>query len=129
MKPILTVCGFLAIGLGITGVFVPIWPSTVFFIVALACFAKSNPEAERRLLEHPKIGALLRDWREQRAISRRSKITACLAIIVSIGISIYFTHALWLRISLALIAVALVIYLCTRREPKAYREDQSRRIS
>ncbi|MDQ2987042.1 MAG: YbaN family protein [Armatimonadota bacterium] len=129
MKPLLTICGFLAIGLGTAGLFIPVWPSTVFFIVALGCFAKSNPEAERRLLEHPKFGAALRDWREQRAISRKSKVTACIAIVLSIGISVYFTHSLWLRILLALTAVALVIYLGTRPEPKAYREDQSRRIS
>lgn len=128
MRILLSALGFGSVAAGVIGFFVPIWPSTVFFIVALALFAKSNPEAERRLLEHPRIGQALRDWRSENAISRKSKVTASILIVVTIGVSIYFSEVLWLRWLLVVIAILLVIFLCTRREPKAYRADQSKQI-
>lgn len=128
MRVVLSTLGFVAVTAGIIGFFVPLWPSTVFFIVALALFAKSNPEAERRLLEHPRIGSALRNWRSEHAISRKTKVTASIVIVVTIGVSIYFSEILWLRWLLAVIAIILVVFLCTRREPKAYRADQSKQI-
>ncbi len=128
MRILLSALGFGSVAAGVIGFFVPIWPSTVFFIVALALFAKSNPEAERRLLEHPRIGQALRDWRSEHAISRKSKVTASILIVVTIGVSIYFSEILWLRWLLVVIAILLVIFLCTRREPKAYLADQSKQI-
>lgn len=128
MKPVLSALGFVSVVCGIIGLFVPVWPSTIFFIIAVGLFAKSNPAAEEKLLQHPRIGPTLRNWRESRSISRRSKLSASVTIAVMIGISIYFVGPVWLKVGLALVAVALIIFLCTRPEPKASQEDQSRQI-
>jgi len=128
MRILLSALGFGSVAVGIIGFFVPIWPSTVFFIVALALFAKSNPEAERKLLEHPRMGRALRDWRAEHAISRKTKVTASTLIVGTIGVSIFFSEHPWLRWLLAVTAILLVAFLCTRREPKAYRADQTKRI-
>jgi uncharacterized membrane protein YbaN (DUF454 family) len=118
MRVILSLLGFASVGFGIAGIFIPVWPSTVFFIVALGLFAKSNPAAERWLIEHPVVGPGLRAWREHGAISRSAKIVASLAILLSIGASIYFVGALWLQIVLATIAVSLILFICSRPEPR-----------
>lgn len=128
VRTLFSALGYASVSAGVIGLFVPLWPSTVFFIIALALFAKSNPEAERKLLEHPRIGPVLRDWRLERAISRKSKATAILLIVFTIAISIYSAEATWLRLLLGIIALALVIFLATRREPKAYRADQPEQI-
>ena len=47
--------GLLAVGLGIIGAFLPIMPTVPFLILAVFCFARSEPEWERRLLEHTDV--------------------------------------------------------------------------
>jgi uncharacterized protein len=114
----LSILGFVSVGFGVVGLFLPIWPSTVFFIVAVALFAKSNPKAERWLLEHPAIGPGLRLWREQKAISRTAKVTAGCVIFVTFALSIYLINRIWLQVSLALLGVGLILFICTRPSPR-----------
>lgn len=68
--------GVVSVGLGTLGIALPLLPSVPFFLLAAFCFARSKPEWERRMLDHPRYGASLRDWRERRAIPRRAKRTA-----------------------------------------------------
>jgi uncharacterized membrane protein YbaN (DUF454 family) len=115
---VLSILGFISVGFGVVGLFLPIWPSTVFFIIAVALFAKSNPKAERWLLEHPAMGPGLRLWREQKAISRNAKISASCAILASFALSIYFINRPWLQVSLAILGFGLILFICTRPVPK-----------
>jgi len=118
MRLLLSMLGFASVGFGVAGIFIPVWPSTVFFIVAAALFAKSNPKAERWLLEHAKIGPGLKNWREQGAIARKAKVVASFTILISFLISIYFIGALWLQTAMILTALCLIIFIFTRPEPK-----------
>ena len=119
MRVLLSLLGFVSVGFGVAGLFLPVWPSTVFFLIALALFAKSNPRMEKWILEHPKIGSGLRAWREEGAIARSAKIAASVAILLSIGASIYLMHQLWVQLALAVTAIALVLFLCSRPEPSS----------
>jgi uncharacterized membrane protein YbaN (DUF454 family) len=65
--------GILFVALGAIGVVLPVLPTTPFLILAAACFARSSERFERRLLEDPRFGPLLRDWRARGAIPRRGK--------------------------------------------------------
>lgn len=118
MRVLLSLLGFCSAGCGVIGLFVPVWPSTVFFIVAVALFAKSNPRAERWILEHPTIGRGLSAWQEERAIARPAKIAASIAILLSFGVSVYFIEMLWLRVALSVFGACLILFLCTRPEPR-----------
>ena len=71
------VTGCLMVALGVIGAFVPLMPTTIFLIIAAACFARSSPRLEAWLLNHPQFGPSLRDWRAHGAISKRAKIMAC----------------------------------------------------
>ena len=73
---LLLTCGFLAVGLGTVGIVVPGLPTTGFFVLAAACFAKSSPRFERWVLGLPKIGPLVRDHRAGLGMPRRAKVLA-----------------------------------------------------
>ena len=75
--------GFAAAGLGTLGLVVPLLPTVPFMILAAFCFARSSPQLERRIVQHPRIGPHIIAWRERRAISRKGKSAAVIAFAVS----------------------------------------------
>jgi uncharacterized membrane protein YbaN (DUF454 family) len=79
--------GWMGVGVGTVGVFVPGLPSTVFFVMALWCFARSSPRFEAWLLARPGIGPLLRDYRDGLGMPRRAKQWAITMIVVCCSIS------------------------------------------
>ena len=72
---------FLAVGIG--GLFVPLVPGTLFLILAGACFTHSSPRFEAWLLDHPRFGPPVRQWRATGAIPRKAKVFACISLAVS----------------------------------------------
>ena len=112
----LVLAGHGFVGLGTIGAFVPVMPTTIFFILAAACYARGNPQLHRRLLAHPRFGAALRDWEERRVMSVRAKALAVTMITLGIGATIIFgIEATWLRVALGVFAVALIGYLVSLR--------------
>ena len=70
--------GLGAVGLvaGTIGIFVPGWPTTVFWIVSVLCFLKTRPGAVRPLLRTPIVGPAIvwfLRWRPFAAPSRRKR--------------------------------------------------------
>lgn len=98
--------GLFALGLGIIGVFLPIMPTVPFLILAAFCFARSRPEWEQRLLDHPQYGPTLRDWRERGAVRRRVKIVAISAMSAGAAFTWFTVGWPWVLISLAIIVFA-----------------------
>jgi uncharacterized membrane protein YbaN (DUF454 family) len=73
--------GFLALGglmlaLGVIGAFLPVMPTTIFLILAAWCFGRSSPRLEAWMLDHPRFGLALRQWREEGAVPLRAKLMA-----------------------------------------------------
>jgi len=76
MRLALFLAGWIFVVLAFAGAFMPVLPTTPFLILAAACFARSSPRLERWLLEHPRFGPLLRQWRERGAIPPAAKYLA-----------------------------------------------------
>ena len=81
--------------MGIIGALLPVMPTTIFLILALACFARSSPRLETWLLTHPHFGHHIVAWREKGAISRKGKIAATIAFAVSIVLAAIFSPWPW----------------------------------
>ena len=108
--------GLIFVALGIIGAILPLMPSTVFFICALWAFKRSSERLEHWLLTNRVIGPALRDWDRDRSMKRSTKILAIVMIWIAIGTSIAIVHKLWVRVMLAIIAVALTVYLIGVKE-------------
>ncbi len=102
---ILKVTGILFVGLAILGVVLPILPTTPFLLVAAACFAKSSPEMQRRLLANKTFGPMIHDWQKYRSIPRKAKRIALLTMILSVCWSAFMLQS----VLLTTLVVALII--------------------
>ena len=79
--------GCLAVVLGTIGIIVPGLPTTGFFVLAAACFARSSPRFERWVLDLPTVGPMVRDYRAGLGMPRRAKVLAITMMLVACGIS------------------------------------------
>ncbi len=104
--------GSVSVVLGVIGIFVPLWPTTCFLLLAGWCFARSSPRAERWLHENRLFGRYLREYREQGVISSRVRTTSVAMLWVFIGASaFFFMSRLWVVAILLLVAGAVTLHL------------------
>ncbi len=80
--------GLLFVGIGFVGAFLPVLPSTEFFLLAAYFFARSSPRLYNWLLNLPRIGPAIRDYRAGLGMPRRAKVIAIgmmtLAVLASV---------------------------------------------
>jgi uncharacterized membrane protein YbaN (DUF454 family) len=114
-RPLWMAGGLLSLALAWIGVALPLLPTVPFLLLALFCFARGNPAWEQRLLNHPRYGASLRDWKERGAISRKGKTAALIAMTVAGVIAWLLTG---FPVALVPIAIMAVVgtWLWTRPE-------------
>ena len=114
------VAGLVSVGIGGVGVVVPGLPTTVFFVVAAACFSRSSPRFERWVLDLPGIGPLVRDHRAGLGMPRRAKILAISMIVVACGASATFGFGTWtprlVVAGLGAVGVAYILWRVPTRE-------------
>jgi uncharacterized protein len=107
--------GWLAVGVGGVGVVVPVLPTTVFFIIAASCFARSSPRFERWVLDLPRVGPMVRDYRAGLGMSRRAKRAAVttMALFASLGVVLTREH-LWVVGATAVLVAIGAWYIVVR---------------
>ncbi|MBN8542404.1 MAG: YbaN family protein [Deltaproteobacteria bacterium] len=76
--------GFISLGLGFAGLFLPLLPTTPFILLSGWCFAKGSPKWNRWIHRHREFGPLIENWNRDRSISKKHKFVACLTLTGSI---------------------------------------------
>lgn len=109
MRGVLVVCGTICVGLGILGIFLPLMPTTVFLLMAAACYARSSERFHRRLVEHPVLGPYIQ---HRRGLTTRQKTYILATLWVSLALTMFFTaRAPWMRALLVLVGVGVTLHV------------------
>ena len=119
----LFISGFVLIGIGILGMFLPVLPTTIFFILAAWCFARSSEKFHNWLHHNRLFGKYLSNYRSGRGMPLRSKIFSIAFLWLGILVSVVFmTDNLYIRIMLLAIAVGVTWHIYTI---KTYKETNT----
>ena len=110
-RTILISLGWLCVGLGFVGVFVPGIPTTIFLIIALWAFTKSSEKLRHWLLNHKRFGPILNNWQEHKVVPRRAKILMVVLMSLAVVLFYYSLQNLYLTIGLIIILVSVAIYV------------------
>jgi uncharacterized protein len=98
--------GFFFVALGFIGAFVPVMPSTVFFIIAAWCFSRGSERWLQWLLALPTVGPLVRDYRDGKGMPARAKVIAVSMLSIAVLFSAWRLQTIYGRVGvLALGAV------------------------
>jgi uncharacterized membrane protein YbaN (DUF454 family) len=106
--------GMMSLGFGLLGVVLPLLPTVPLIILAAFCFARSSETMHQWLVEHPKLGPGIADWRAHGAISRKGKRLATLSIGMAFGISVAMGVALNLLILQGVVLSCTLLFIWTR---------------
>jgi uncharacterized protein len=118
MRIVYLCLGWVMVALGVIGLVVPLMPGVVFLIVATWCFARSSPRFEAWLLDHPRLGKPLRDWRAAGAIPRSAKMMACAGMAIGFAVFCFIVGpSLPLAAGVAAVFLASAGYVVSRPAP------------
>jgi uncharacterized protein len=116
MKLAFLAVGWLSLGLGVAGIFLPLLPTTPFLILTAYCFSKGSPRLHRWLLSQPQIGPIIIDWQERKVIRLRAKILAtCLLVPTVLTATVLSRWPLFVDVTLLLVVVTVLSFIWTRK--------------
>ena len=112
---LLRLIGGVLVALGAIGLFLPVWPTTIFWILAAICFTRSSPTARDWLYARPGIGPQVEAFVERGVISRPGKLAAITGIVISGLISAMLLQGrpVWLTVTIATLAT-IILFIATR---------------
>ena len=122
-KKMLVFAGHIFVGLGVIGAVLPVMPTTIFLLLAAACYAKSSPKFYHWLHHNKYFGSQLKNYREKKGIPIGSKIISLAILWLTIGFTVFFMDMqLFINVILLVIAAAITIHLVTI---KTYKEESA----
>lgn len=112
---LLIACGFLALALGIVGIFLPLLPTTPFVLLAAFFFSRGSERLHGWLIDHPRFGRYVRDWEAEQVIPPVGKYASSLMMVPSVSWVIVTREIPWvLELSMALTVAAVLWFIWTR---------------
>lgn len=109
---------WICITLAMVGLVVPGLPTTPFLLLGAWAASRGSERLHRWLYRHPRLGPVLRDWQEQRAVKRSSKALAIALLAASWAISYWKGASAVVLTALAVLFLVLIGFLVTRPVPR-----------
>ena len=102
--------------LGTIGAVVPGMPTTVFLILAAWAASQGWPQMDAWLLNHPKYGVTVRNWREHGTVPRKAKWLASIMMSLSAILMLFTNAPLLVKVFTNVTMLIVAIWLWLRPE-------------
>ncbi len=112
--------GSVSLVMGIIGIFLPVWPTTVFLLISAWAYSKSNEKFYNWLITNKYFGEYIKNYREKKGIPIKIKVRSTIFLWITILFSVYLIDLNWLRLLLLIIAVSVSIHIWLL---KTYKDD------
>ena len=114
---LLRLSGMGLLGLGAIGLVLPVWPTTIFWILAAMCFARSHPPTRDWIYARPGFGKVIEDFTEHGVMNRRSKLAALGGMVLAGGIICLALWRHWWGLTAGLgLLICDMLYVVSRKE-------------
>ena len=109
-KALLLVCGFLLLGVGGIGLFLPVWPTTPFVLLAVACFSAS-PALRARILRVRFINEHYYNYKNRTGLRPRTLAVSLAFLWGMLLLSMFLLNQTWAYIFLCGVGAAVTVHL------------------
>lgn len=103
--------GWLSVGLGVLGIFLPLLPTTPFMLLAAGCFARSSERFYCWITSHHRYGPMIADYLAGKGLPMRAKYLAISLLWLSILFGVFWVDFAWAKLAMLLTAVGVTTYL------------------
>lgn len=122
-KYIYIALGWLSFSIGVIGVFLPLLPTVIFWIIAVWLWSKGAPELMEKVYQHPKHGASIKAFMLHGVVSRKAKTAAVVSMAISYSLfQIFVRPGMLAGAGVAVILSVIALWLVLRPEPAAIEE-------
>ncbi len=111
LRAVFKIGALLSVLLAFAGVFLPLLPTTPFLLLAVYFSLRSSPTLYTWLIQHKVLGPPLRQYLDERTISRQSFRRAVIFLWLTIGLSVWLMPAIWVKCLLLVIATGVTVHL------------------
>lgn len=109
------IIGWLSLAAGVIGLFLPIWPTAPFVILAAWCFSKGSEKLHRWIISQKTIGPMILEWEQYGIIRLRAKKLATIALAISFTFMAIFVKVAWpIKGTVIAIGTIVMAYIWTR---------------
>ncbi len=109
---------YVALGLGLVGIFVPGLPTTPFVLLAAFAAARGSRRLHERLHAHRVFGPMIRDWEASGAVARRAKWVATITMALCAVLMFLTAPRVWMAATGTGVMAVVAVWLWLRPEPE-----------
>ena len=114
---ILGICGFLMVGLGTLGIFLPILPTVPLYLVAVFCFSKASKRYEKWLRNTKIFKKRVYFFDKYRVMTLRSMFSILIFVSCILAVTCLLTDKIIVSIVLPAASAAQYLYFILRVKP------------
>ena len=111
MKILLIGVGFLMLALGAVGIFIPVFPTTPFVLLAAACFGGGSPKLYNWLARTRFFGPFIENYRTKAGVPAKTKTFALCFLWPLLILSMVLSRKLWVVLLLLLVGAAVTAHI------------------
>ena len=120
---LLTIIGFLFLGLGAIGLILPVWPTTPFVLAAVACFS-SSPRIRAQIMRISFFREHIDNYERRTGLSQKTVWISLCWLWGMMILSMVLIHTFWISLILLLIGAAVTSHILWMARAKARKKDK-----
>lgn len=111
MKSIIVIgLGYVFLCIAVIGIVIPIWPTTPFVLISVACFS-SSPNMRNRILRFPFFKEHIENYSNKKGLSKKTLITSLVWLWGMLGLSMLWMNKPSMIHLLGFIGFSVTIHL------------------
>jgi uncharacterized membrane protein YbaN (DUF454 family) len=105
--------GTVSLALGVTGIFIPVLPTTPFLLLSSFCYLRSSEQMYNWLITHKIFGVYIYNYLTFKAIPKKTKVGTMIFLWLMLIISMFLVSSMHIRILLIGVGIGVTFHLVT----------------